>query len=187
MRTMRDKVNKKVPYVIAGAGPSRISQLILYSMDLTRIPFETGRDEYEYMINDFVPLMRKTLIDAGQLSTLSGVEEMENTFLIGLNGHLFDIGIDFSVDEHTEGYCAIGSGMEYALGVLHYLRNSALSSKRKIQRALEAASYYNNTVGKPFVFESVKLIENKSNCIGFDLDSILERANKKMAEGEKDD
>lgn len=89
--------------------------------------------------------------------TLSSEDQSEShisNFLIGHQGKLYEILVDFQINEIPE-YCALGSGSSYAFGVLYTLRNSDLTPEQRINTALEAAAQFDTSTAAPFIIEKL--------------------------------
>jgi len=78
-------------------------------------------------------------------------------FLIGFQGKIYEILIDFQMNE-TRGDCnSIGAGSPFAFGSLYTTRLAKnITPKGRIMIALNAASCYTSTCGPPFVYESIE-------------------------------
>ncbi len=74
-------------------------------------------------------------------------------FLIGYRGGLYSIGGDLQVNEFLDGYTAIGSGADFALGSLY--ASEALGPHERVRCALEAAAHFSGTVREPFYTKSL--------------------------------
>ncbi len=70
--------------------------------------------------------------------------------LVGVAGRLFLIDCGLGVTERAEGFDAIGSGAEYALGCLFENEDWTLDPLYRVQRALECAQRFTTTVREPF-------------------------------------
>ncbi|WP_347311386.1 hypothetical protein [Defluviimonas sp. SAOS-178_SWC] len=120
----------------------RMGQLLEYKLSLP--PREVGQDVMRYMCGPFIDAVRHTFKDAGFARNDNGVET-GGTFLAGFEGELFEIDEDYQVARCVDGYAAVGSGFSYALGVLHATKGE--EPEKRVRMALEAASYFNVTVG----------------------------------------
>jgi len=139
------KVWKKGRFIFGYAGTLRVGQLIKYKL---KIPPINKREPTQYMVTAFVDAMRKCLKNAGAAREEHKEEEQDNQFLIGFNGHLFEIDSAYSICEVADPYIAIGSGTEYALGSLHATVGEPINDR--VIKALKAASYFSDSVGPPF-------------------------------------
>ena len=71
-------------------------------------------------------------------------DENAFSFLIALNGELFEIADDFSVSRDDSGFYGVGSGSSYAIGALH--------AGASIEQALSIASLNDAFTSAPFIY-----------------------------------
>ena len=69
------------------------------------------------MVVTFTNAVRECLKAGGYASKRDDVES-DGTFLVGYQGHLFDIESDYQVGIPEDGYAAVGSGQDIARGSL---------------------------------------------------------------------
>ena len=97
----------------------------------------------KYMVVDFANALRNCLCQVKDEDT------NDSQLIIGVNGRLFEIDAgNFDVCELVDDVVSIGSGVEFALGSLH--STTGEDHKIRVQKALEAASYYCQSVSAPF-------------------------------------
>ena len=102
---------------------------------------------HKFMVTDFVDAVRTLFVDNGY--NITSDDWRSGCFLVGLKGRLFSIESDFQVYE--QDFCAVGSGAYHALGSLYTSkRNSPI---KDIEKALETAEHFVNSVGRPFIIE----------------------------------
>lgn len=107
-------------------------------------------------VYDLADKMREKFAEKGAVLTIDTGQQMHSSnFLIGYQGRLFEILIDFQFNEVLGDYTAIGSGASYAMGSLYATKRWTSPTKR-ILNALEAASEYDRSCGKPFMIEVQK-------------------------------
>jgi ATP-dependent protease HslVU (ClpYQ) peptidase subunit len=70
-------------------------------------------------------------------------------FLVGYKGKLYEILVDFAMNELCE-YDAIGSGSSFAFGALYTIRNTNLKPEQRIKIALRAATHFDTSTAPPF-------------------------------------
>lgn len=144
-RTIRadSKVFRNGPLIMGFTSSFRMGQVLRYHL---KPPTPTG-DLEAYMVRDFIPAVRECLSEAAWLKKTE--ERVEGgTFLIGVKGRLFVVHSDFQVGESVDGYAAVGSGSDVALGSLYATQGQAV--RKRINTALEAAAYFNAAVAGPF-------------------------------------
>lgn len=150
--TRRDtKIFRLGDMLIGGCGSFRMLQLLRFAVQPPKHPDDMAVDEY--MVLGFVEACRAAFKEGG-FTRKSEDQEYGGEFLVGYRGRLFHIEGDFQVGEADDGYDACGSGEDTAKGVLYATQSSALSSKQRIQLALEAGERHNVGVRGPFqIFE----------------------------------
>jgi ATP-dependent protease HslVU (ClpYQ) peptidase subunit len=104
-------------------------------------------------IYDFPEAIRGKFVDSGAiLSTDTGQQVHSSNFLVGYKGRLFEILIDFQLNEIMGNFTAIGSGAPYAMGSL-FASKKWKSPEKRIVNALDAASEYDGSCGAPYCIE----------------------------------
>lgn len=135
-------------------GDLRFGQLVKHRFN----PPSPGRNkDIEMFIHTkFLPELQKFFSDAGHSRLEPGTFDL----MIGIHKSIFVISDDFSVVETPNRFQAIGSGCDYALGVM-YATKSISSATQRITLALEAASSFCQTVAKPFNFEVLSSVTKR--------------------------
>jgi ATP-dependent protease HslVU (ClpYQ) peptidase subunit len=151
------KVFIKGPFIIGISGSFRYGQILRFKFT-PPAHHPPEKDDYEYMATDFVDAIMQSLEDAGFLTLKEGVKSTSTHgaygySLIGYKGKLYYFGADFQIGMVSEGYDAIGSGFEIALGAMWIMAQNRTKYKPEeaITLALQAASELNTTVGPPYV------------------------------------
>lgn len=103
-------------FLIGTSGTARTMQLLRYAFVPPDMPENTSIEAY--MSTLFINTMRDVLKDAGAATKKDGKEQQDNFTLVGYQGRLFRIGVDYAVMESQTPYNAIGIGDDIALGVL---------------------------------------------------------------------
>ena len=124
----------------------RMGQLLRYK--LTIPPHPKGMDTMEYLVALFVENVRTCLRDGGYLLEQEK-RESSGVFLLCYRGNIYRIDSDFQVAHREDGFEAIGCGEDYALAVLHTVKQSA-HPKLAIRKALECAAHFSSGVRPPF-------------------------------------
>lgn len=125
----------------------RMGQLLRYAF----VPPEPPSDREQmdrYMVTDFVNAVRQCLKDGGFAGIKDQVEQ-GGTFIVGIRSYLYVVESDYQVGKLVEGYAAVGSGADIALGSLCSTRS--LSPEQRIKMALDAAESHCASVRRPFV------------------------------------
>ena len=146
------KVFTKGPFAFGFAGSFRAGQIMKYVVEVP-VPTQSDGDLHAFMVRRFVPIMQKGLKSAG-FSTDDGSCHL----LVGINGRLFEVDVDYQIAESPEGFMSIGAGAEAARASL--LTSTKLCgfipARHRLEAALEVASRYCANVGAPFHFVSVQ-------------------------------
>ena len=148
-------------------GSGRFGQILQYHLSELEEPFlpREGRDEEYWCVREFIPYLRAVTEEHGHLHIKHNVEEFgPSAFLLGVRGKLFLIESDYSVNEHSLPYEAVGSGEDNAIGVLHEMLGeipaehiTEAKALRAAAKAIAAASAFNNFVGGPASFVTTTL------------------------------
>ncbi|MGH8446488.1 MAG: hypothetical protein ACREVL_14545 [Solimonas sp.] len=127
-------------FVIGCAGCMRLPQL----MEHVFLPPHRAprQDLMNYMVRDFVGELH-TLLQENDL-VWADRSPKSGTVLVGVAGRLFLIDGDLAVTESADGYDAIGSGAQAALGSLY--STGHLPATERLSVALEAAEAHCTTV-----------------------------------------
>jgi ATP-dependent protease HslVU (ClpYQ) peptidase subunit len=101
-------------------------------------------------IEDLPDAIRKQLIDKGCISfSEEKTESTQSNFLIIFKNKLYEILIDFQLNEISGDFSAIGAGSSYAFGSL-FSTKKMKDPKERILMGLQAAKEYCAFVGEPF-------------------------------------
>ena len=145
------KVFKNGDFLIGCTSSFRMIQLLRYSFK----PPKIGKKEfYHYMCTDFVDAIRACFSSGGWIQKTTDGSEQGGVFLIGYKDRLFNIQSDFQVGENLNGIDACGCGERYALGAMFSMLNTEIEAKRKIEIALESATYFSAGVCGPYIIET---------------------------------
>lgn len=128
------KILQKHGFTYASAGTTRLLDILSYAMEEPEGYAEM--DAKAWLIQKWVPEIRRLLNEAGLKEVVNNVETHESTAIIVMQGRIFAFWSNFSITEHAE-YFAMGSGREFALGALFV-------QPHNLQGAIEAAIHLNN-------------------------------------------
>jgi len=110
----------------------------------------TEMDDLTFVAITLVDCLRETFKAAGVAKISESVEENGgSTFLVGYRGQLYEIGSDWSTVQCASQYVAIGSGQDFAYGVL--FATDKMKPRKRITTALEAAVAFNIGCGGPIL------------------------------------
>ncbi len=145
------KLFKNGPFLFSSCGSIRPRQLLAHKFCPPKRHPDTPLDQY--MTTDFIDALRVCMSEGGVRKKKDEVESVEQYFLVGHKGRLFEVERDFQVAEPSLPFHATGSGEEFALGALYATRS--WQPRKRLIAALEAAEAYCTTVRGPFHIESI--------------------------------
>lgn len=143
------KVFRRGPFLMGYTTSFRMGQLLEHQLAL---PQQKGGDDLAFLVQDFVEAVRDVLKRHGY-SKVEANNESAGQFLLGYRGQLYSIDSDYQVGLMADGFDAVGSGSEYALGALKSLER--MQPQRRIKRALEVAAHFSMAVAPPFVVRTL--------------------------------
>jgi hypothetical protein len=141
------KVFRRGSAVIGYTSSFRMGQLLQYRLAIPKRHADRPLDEF--MATDFAEAVRECLKEGGYTKFKDCREEV-GQFLIGIEGQLYFFDDDHHARRPICGFDACGSGVSVALGSLHTSRQTDMSPRDRLLRALEAASVFVTSVGGPF-------------------------------------
>lgn len=146
------KVFRRGEFVMGCAGTPRLTDLMRYVFE----PPKPTNDVDAYMRVKFVPSVRECLKAAGYIGKDEDDESdcYLGSMLIGFCGRLYEIDGRFAVVRPSDGYSAVGSGCEVALGVL--FATEGVKPEERIKMALYAAEHWTTDVRGPFTVLSTE-------------------------------
>lgn len=143
------KVFRVGPYLIGFTESFRMGQLLRFSLD---VPEQTSTvSDFEHLCTVFVDSVRQCFREGGIARDDHG-EESGGVFLIGYRGALYCVDEDYHVGRSLLGYEAIGCGADFALGSM---ATSTGAPRRRIARALEAATLHSAGVCAPYTIATI--------------------------------
>jgi ATP-dependent protease HslVU (ClpYQ) peptidase subunit len=139
-------INEKVfildNVIIGVCGSMRTMQVMHYGL---KVPVrKEEQTDMSYLTIDFVDSLRKLLKDKATISSDENCDSLPDTgFLLGYNKKLFEVDTDMQVVRPIDGYAAMGSGAQVALGSFFTTKNNVdMTPEEKITLALEAATHH---------------------------------------------
>jgi len=85
----------------------------------------------------------------------SGSQITKCNYLIAYEDRLFEILLDFQLNEVQGNFTSVGAGASYALGSLYTTQDLDMTTEEKITLALDSACEYSATCGPPYIFEEL--------------------------------
>ena len=143
-------------FIIGYAGSFRFGQLLRYKFVPPEKPED--KDDYEYMVVDWMDALRSVLKDSGFTKIDDNSEAFEDSqALIGYNGRLYGLEEDLQIGELILPYAAYGCGSDFAFGSMNtsFQLSKRMSPRKRVQLALEAAAAFCAGVCPPFTIQSL--------------------------------
>lgn len=151
------KIAQNGPYLLGAAGDVRAINILHHVFTPPTPPSNLkGKKLDAFITAKFIPALRECFEKQGYGSSEPGKAPAEQNSLIILSIHstIYVIDGDYSWASDAQGFYAIGSGSNYALGALHVLapkRKPVVSTAKTIAiKALSAAAKYDSGTGAPY-------------------------------------
>ena len=141
------KIHKQGKLIIGASGTGRECDLILTAP----LPKPRLTDPYGWAVEKVVPMLWKRFGDAGLLDSSSS--PLEAMMLLAVPGTLLGIDSQGGVFSYLDGYGAIGSGMDIAMGVL--AGTAQCQPITRIARVITACNTHCAGVGDPWTIETI--------------------------------
>jgi len=154
------KVIEVGPYLIAGAGASRGSNIIQFGWVPPKPPNNSDNLD-SFMTRKFIPEMRRAFIEAGYDMKEDGdAAAHDSMFLVSVRGVIYPIFEDYSWDRDISNVYYGGSGGSLALGALEILGPSKTlkQAEENIKKAIAAAIKWDAYSSGPIVTKSQKAL-----------------------------
>ena len=140
-----EKVFQNGEFLMGFTTSFRMGQLLRYSL---KPPRRHPDDEInQFMVVTFTNAVRECLKAGGYASKKDDVESA-GIFLVGYQGHLFEIESDYQVGIPEDGYAAVGSAQDIARGSLFATQGQ--EPRSRVLTALRSAERFNAGVRGPF-------------------------------------
>lgn len=111
------------------------------------IPLYSGENGKGYLVGKVIPAIREGLKKMECTEEHNGQQYFHGAMLIGFMGRLYQLQSNFQLVEPANGFDAVGSGAEPALGSL---RSSKGNPKERLLKALKVSAENNAGVAPPF-------------------------------------
>jgi len=142
------KVFRAGAFLVGTCGSARYGDVLR----LQRFAAPPSRNAHKHIIEAMTAL-RQSMRDAG-LDLDTSKSSDTGRMLLGCRGSLYCIGSDFAAVRDRRGYAAIGSGEEFALGVLYATRG--MFPWKRVRLALAAAAEHCSSVRPPWTILEAK-------------------------------
>lgn len=133
-------------YLVGVAGDVRALQVLLHTWKPPALLNKDKDSIFKFIVNKVAPSLKQLVTDAGLLDNKSSDKEFDVSIIIALNGNIFEIDSEFAVSRNSDGYYAVGTGGDYALGALY--------AGVTIEQAAEIAAINDSKTAGPFVTET---------------------------------
>ena len=132
------KIAQNGKYLVSAAGLVRGMNLIQYAFNPPVAP--RAKDLDKFMVNSFVPSLRKTFAMSGYDIKSDGMAaSFENDFIVAINGTLYFIDEGYGLERTKDKVYCTGSGMKLALGAAYALGLEECDDYEEAIEILEAA------------------------------------------------
>lgn len=152
------KVVENGPYLIAGAGASRGSNILQFGWAPPKPPNNVDTLD-TFMTRKFIPEMRRAFIEAGYDMKQDGeAAGHDSMFLVAVRGVLYPIFEDYSWDRDSRNIYSGGSGSDFAVGALEILGTpkTMKQAEDNIRKAIAVAIRHDSNSAEPIVIKSQK-------------------------------
>lgn len=153
------KVAQNGPYLLGAAGDVRAINILHHAFQPPTPPNNLkGKKLDEFITVKFIPALRETFEKQGYATPEregAHIAEHESIILVVIHGIIYVIDGDYSWCADSNGYYAIGSGGDFALGALHVLMNRKKGvniqlAKAIATKAIATAAKYDVNTGAPY-------------------------------------
>lgn len=145
------KVFRRGKFLIGYTTSFRMGQLLQHTLKPPALTAEWADNIPGFMVAKFIPAVRKCLSDGGYLKKSDEVIK-GGTFLVGFKGELYVVESDMQVGRVADGYYAVGSGSDLALGSMYTSGHfgNRRPPKARLLDALHSAAHHACGVAGPF-------------------------------------
>jgi ATP-dependent protease HslVU (ClpYQ) peptidase subunit len=153
------KVSQNGPYLLGAAGDVRAINILHHAFTPPTPPSNLkGKKLDAFITNKFIPVLRETFEKQGYATPereASHIAQHDSTVLVVIHGVVYVLDGDYAWCSDSNGYYAIGSGGDYALGALHILLNKKKSldipaARGVATKAISTAAKYDVHTGAPY-------------------------------------
>lgn len=139
--------------LIAGCGIGRGMNLLQKSWKAPKPKPNLTSDQLDaWMVKTFIPKMRQVFIDGGyDMKDDGDYAQFENVFLVAVQGQIYVIDEDYSLDRDARNYFTSGSGGDFAQGALYAAGSKIFTNinlaKKAMVTAIDAAKEFDTNSG----------------------------------------
>jgi len=139
--------------LIAGCGIGRGMNLLQKGWKAPKPKASLSLDQLDaWMVKTFIPKMRQVFIDGGyDMKDDGDYAQFENVFIVAVQGQIYVIDEDYSLDRDARNYFTSGSGGDFAQGALyaagHKIFTNINLAKKAMVTAIDAAKEFDTNSG----------------------------------------
>ena len=148
-----DKVVENNGILIAGCGVGRGMNLLQRGWKAPKPRTKLTPDKLDtWMVNIFLPKMREVFIKGGyDMKDDGDYAKYDNVFIVAVQGQVYIIDEDYSIDRDARNYITSGSGGDFAQGSLYNhgpkLFTDFEFAKDAMNKAIDAAKEFDSNSG----------------------------------------
>jgi len=146
---------------IGVCGLPKVIDAVQQAIDLPTKPKNMATKEF--LIKVLVPVLREGLKKYECTEDHNGSQVFHGAMLIACSGELHELESNFQLIETSNGFNAVGSGGEAALGSLRASKGTG-NAHYRLKKALEVSAENNAGVAPPFDFLKISGELNVDNC-----------------------
>ena len=144
------KIVSNGPYLLGAAGDMRAINLLAHVLKPPTPPVDADEEELDAFISlKFVPAVKKCFDDA----QYGEKGEHDSHIVAVVQGVVYDIGSNYDWCRDVEGFYAVGTGGQFALGALHSTvvgkKRTLAAAKAAVQNAVEVACRLDSNSAPP--------------------------------------
>ena len=139
--------------LIAGCGIGRGMNLLQKGWRAPKPKSKLTPDQLDaWMVKTFLPKMRQLFIDGGyDMKDDGDYAQFENVFIVAVQGHVYIIDEDYSLDRDSRNYFTSGTGGDFAQGALYAagpkIFTDLNTAKKAMRNAIDAAKEFDTNSG----------------------------------------
>jgi ATP-dependent protease HslVU (ClpYQ) peptidase subunit len=146
------KVFQKGDIGFGVCGLPKVMDALQHAIEL---PIQADRDDGKgFLVSAVVPAIREGLKSLECTEEHNGQQYFHGAMLVAYRGHLYQLEGNFQLVEAANGFDAVGSGGEAALGSLRATKK--MGAKKRCLEALKVSAENNAGVAPPFDVIAIK-------------------------------
>lgn len=143
------KVEQVGDLLIGAAGSGTLGEAVRHRLEL---PAQADGQSDEAYLNVTVADALRQVVKQCHLQSNDNPRHFNGTLLIGFHGRIYRMSCDYVASLMSDGYDAIGSGADYALGALRILSAQAgLEPEAIVRQSVETSKFFDMGTGGEIV------------------------------------